>query len=299
MYSAVRTILAGCTFACCTSLLNAAELILPLSFDDHSLPTTVIELNGEKCTLMFDMGSALGLHLSRESVGRINGASFTGVIRRSIDMAGEVHRNEQFTIDRMRIGDIEFKNVEGVELTPWGLVQLGGEGLPESPVIGLGFFDGKQLLIDYAAAQLTVADGSIQLSQLAATGWTEIPFKRTAEGLILKATVAGRKEELALDTGATLSMVAASRVVDTSSAVPCSTVYPELTQEGCQFIPVQAKFGNMVSTVYALLMDSTPDGFSILGLLGGDFLQHHSVLVDFAAGRMFLRPAEPRAYGSG
>ena len=74
-----------------------------------------------------------------------------------------------------------------------------------------------------------------------------------------------------------------------SATVPCHTIYASLLQEGCRLIPIVTEFGDAAVSLLAFLREGAPENFEATGLLGGDFLRHHAMFVDFDGKRMFVR----------
>lgn len=280
--------LLGVSFAVIPS--NAADLILPITFDQRSTPMVSLEIEGMPLELRLDTGSEEGLHLRRDLLDRIQGVRFTGEMQRSSDMAGNVQENARFVIAELSVHGRTFRDIRGVEFSPWGITVREDSKLPESSVLGLGFFKGQRILIDYLSKELTVFDAESDFDPNGDTGWIEVPFRHSEEGLVLEAVIAGQRHDMVLDTGATISFAVADRIADTVAAVPCQNIYASLQQEGCRLIPVDTEFGDTAASLHAFLIEDDPGNFEATGLLGGDFLQHHAVFVDFVGKRMFVRP---------
>ncbi|PJO49335.1 hypothetical protein CQ054_22465 [Ochrobactrum sp. MYb29] len=280
------------TFVLMCSTTLASDLVIPISFDEFSVPVITVQLNGHAETLMLDTGSSEGLHLGPSLLKRMSGVRFTGEKQRSSDMAGNEHENARFIIDNLSINDQTFHNVSGVEFSPWGFTLDKDAKLPTSPVVGLGLFEGKRLLIDYKAGLLTVFEDGRERDIGNRNKWVEVPFRRSSEGLLIDVFIEGVARTLALDSGATLSMIIADKIGDTLSAVPCQTIYPELVAQDCELIPVEARFGSAIHKFYAYLIPKDPGRFENAGLLGGDFLHQHAVYIDFQASRLFIRAYE-------
>ncbi|MFC0192936.1 aspartyl protease family protein [Aureimonas pseudogalii] len=272
-----------------TGSARASDLVLPIRFDSFAAPLIELDLDGTTSALMLDTGSAEGLHLTRPTIERIRGARFTGQTQKSSNMAGDVRENARFVIDALTIGGLTFRDVTGVEFTPWSVTLMGAAEPPVSPVIGLGFFKGRSILIDYQAATLTVFEASAAGVLEGQDGWIEVPFRQTDEGLLLDADIAGQRHRMSLDSGASMSMVIADRIDAASSAVSCRSIYPNMPDEDCKLVPVETEFGGSKRTMNAFLMRENPGPFEGTGLLGGDFLFQHAVLVDLGASRMLVR----------
>ncbi|GEM_PF-1052255 len=279
--------LLGATFAVVPS--NAADLVLPITFDEHSIPMVSLEIDGTTHVLNLDTGSEEGLHLRREVLDQIEGVRFTGEMQRSSDMAGNAQENARFVIDKLSVNGRLFQDIGGVEFSPWGITVRKNSQLPESSVLGLGFFKDQRILIDYISKELTIFDPVSDFDPNGDAGWNEVPFRHSAEGLVLETIIAGRRHDMVLDTGATISFVIADRIADTTAAVPCHTIYASLLQEGCRLIPIVTEFGDAAVSLHAFLMEGAPENFDATGLLGCDFLRHHAVFVDFDGKRMFVR----------
>lgn len=271
---------------------NADDLVLPITFDEYSIPSVSLDMEGVPYELTLDTGSGEALHLHRDVLDRLESVRFTGEIQRSSDMAGAVQENARFVIDELSIDGLTFRDLRGVELSPWGITVGEDSPLPESPVLGLGFFKEHRILIDYRSKELTVLDPSSDFSPNPDAGWVKVPFRLSGEGLVLQAEIAGQPSDMVLDTGATTSFAVADRIANTAAAVPCQSVYPTLEQEGCRLVPVSTVFGKAPTTFDAFLIEGDSN-FDAAGLLGGDFLSQHAVLVDFVGKRMFVRP-DPR-----
>ena len=268
---------------------NAVDLVLPITFDEYAIPKVRLDIEGTSYDLVLDTGSGEGLHLPRDVLGRIESVHFTGEVQRSSDLAGNVQENARFIFDELPVQGLIFEDVRGVELSPWGITVREDSPLPESSVLGLGFFKGQRVVIDYLSNELTVFDPTSDFVPNVDTGWIEVPFRNSEEGLVLEAEMAGQRYDMVLDTGATISFAVADRIVDTATAVPCQSVYTSLDQEGCRLIPVRTAFGPTPASFHAFLIEDDP-GLDAAGLLGGDFLNQHAVFVDFAGRRLFVRP---------
>lgn len=270
---------------------TAADLVLPISFDEYSIPKVSLDIEGAPYELVLDTGSSEGLHLRRDVLDRLGSVRFTGEMQRSSDMAGNVQENARFVIDELSVHGLTFRDITGVEFSPWGITVQDDSQLPESSVLGLGFFKGQRILIDYLSKELTVFDPSSGFVPNSDTGWIEVPFRQSDEGLVLQAEIAGQPSVMVLDTGATTAFAVADRIATTAAAVPCQSVYPSLEQEGCRLIPVRTAFGKTPASFHAFLIEDDSN-FEADGLLGGDFLNQHAVFVDFAEKRMFVRPEQ-------
>ncbi|PYE29877.1 aspartyl protease [Rhizobium sp. PP-F2F-G38] len=272
---------------------RASDLVFPIRFDEFSTPMVELELDGTVVALMLDTGSAEGLHLTRPMIERIEGARLTGETQKSSNIAGDVQENARFVVDKLTINGQTFHDVSGVEFTPWAVTMMGADEPPVSPVIGLNLFEGRRIVIDYQASTLTVSESGPEFDAGGKGGWTEVPLRRTEEGLLLAANIGGQAQLMSLDSGASMSMVFADRIDAAASSVPCRAIYPNLPETDCELVPVETEFGGFRRSVHAFLMRDDPGKFEGVGLLGGDFLFQHAVEIDLKVDRMFVRAFAP------
>ncbi|MBC8954698.1 hypothetical protein [Xenorhabdus sp. PB62.4] len=269
--------------------VQAAPLELPISWDKFSSPLITLEFDGKVHSLMLDTGSSTGLHLSKEIANDIKSLKFTGQKRRSTNILGEAKEDAQFIIKNVTVNGEPFHNIEGAEFAPWGVTLTGKETPPEYSVIGLGFFHDHRFLIDYGRMKLTVIDKDTNLNSWIDPDWVEVPFQLSDEGLILTVEVGGKKRDLVLDTGSTISIIKSDRVPNPQDTVTCSSIYPALTDEKCTFIPMEISHSKNKDKIYAMKLDNIDASFTKDGLLGGDFFKKHAVLIDFVQKKLFLR----------
>lgn len=284
-----------CTLGLLAAPAWAADLVLPIHFSEYATPRVEIELQGKPHVLTLDTGSAQGLHLTREVLADLSGVQFSQETQRSTDMSGQVQENARFTIDALPLGDFLFRNIPGVVFSPWGLTVDAAAELPQDPVMGLGFFAGHRIVLDYSTQTLTVLAPESTFTPSAAAHWVEVPFLQTDEGLSLPVRIQGETHLLSLDSGATLSFVLAERLSDTRAARPCDSIYEGMPATDCHLMPITTEFGAAPQTLYAYVMAQPLPQFNNTGLLGGDFLQQHAIYLDFVTQRLFVRPIpQPR-----
>lgn len=274
----------------------ADDLVLPLTFDRHQTPMVELDLGETRHTVRLDTGSSEGLHLTRDTMDQMPGVRFTGETIRSIDFAGEVREDARFVIDELSVNGRAFHNIDGVEFSPWGVSVRDDSSLPTSQVLGLGFFKGERILIDYAAMKLIIFDQNQNLDPSLEEGWVVIPFNVNDDGLVFNVEIAGETHRMSLDSGATLSMVIAARIADQSDALPCEAIFPDgLGPDDCRLMPVTTEYDGQNQTVYAYMLEEDPfqgaDFDDVAsGLLGGDFLANNAVLIDFVDEQLYVRP---------
>jgi predicted aspartyl protease len=138
---------------------------------------------------------------------------------------------------------------------------------------------------------------------LVADGWVEVPFSKGSDTIpVVDGEIAGESLHLVLDTGAaTLAIdqavatrlklevgAADKRAVGVGAGAPIRSVkLPKLRLGRLDTTPARA----VVLDLDAVNMSRSRRGDPpVDGVLGADFLDAHRAVIDFAAGRLYLRP---------
>jgi hypothetical protein len=253
----------------------ASEMVtVPINFD-QGVPVVELLFSGNSYPFVLDLGSATAFHLSKKVVAQIPGLTYTGKKFRSMDITGKVQEAEELTIADLTVNGMAFGKVNGVTLVPWGmnLGQYQGPD-PEVSVLGLGFFDGKKVIFDFAAKTMTFADEDNISFAKRVEGWTPVPYDRSAEGLALTFKSNKASYRMILDTPSTISLVKSKLAQERDSVEKCDMdLGPDHT---CRTISVSFQGGRPLKPV---LMD-LPSAFSADGLVGRDFFEQFAVFLD-------------------
>ncbi|MDC9606284.1 aspartyl protease family protein [Xenorhabdus griffiniae] len=271
----------------------AAEEVMHINFqfDKFSMPIANLEIDGKKQNLVIDTGASQGLHLTKEFMSEISGLVIDPEKARSTDITGKVFFNDKFHIPQLSINGMIFKDITGVSLTPWGVTLLGQEKkLPASMVIGLSLFKDKVVLIDYKNQQLSVSDHLQALDVNVTAGWSELPLRLTQEGIIVKVSQNAKNYNMILDTGATASVFWQQRLQSPPVILPCRALSKKLENEECDVSTFQIdEDGIKKIELNSLLVDGDFNHLNADGLIGNNFFNQYSVLIDFPGKRLFIK----------
>lgn len=263
----------GLTFP--LSLAIAGGLVtVPIAFD-HGVPVVNLQFNDKTYPFILDLGSAATFHLSKSAAKQIPGLAYTGKKFRRMDLTGKVQESEELVIPDLTVNGLSFGKMNGLTLVPWGMnlgQYLGPD--PEVSVLGLGFFDRKKVIFDFAAKVMTLADEDDASIMKRVEGWTAVPYDRSAEGLALTFKSNKASYRMILDAPSTISLVKAKLAQERDSVQACDmNLGPGRT---CRTISVSLPGGRPLNPV---LMD-LPDAFTADGLVGREFFEQFAVFLD-------------------
>ncbi|WP_048697162.1 hypothetical protein [Erwinia piriflorinigrans] len=280
-------------FSISTSAYMNTPVTLKLSFDQYATPHATFVIDGQPVYAMLDTGSSFGFHLHESQLKKIKGLKKERVYR-STDAAGKIQQNIEYLADTLDMNGIKLKNITITPLKKWGMVISGKGNLPDNPVVGIGAFKDKQILLDYISHSLTIAE-NIHDASLTTGGFKEIPFQMSADGIIFNVEQSGFKYNLILDTGATTSMVWSERLKQ-HDVVSCLLVNPEMDNKGCEATMLTIKSGNGTSEPFAAVIvagDFKHMG-SIDGLIGNSFLAGRKIVIDFKNSKVLISDARQK-----
>lgn len=283
----------------------ASSITLPIIFDEYNVPHVKLTVNGHTELFKLDTGTMTGIHLRRDWIDLL-GPTLIPLDRRQemTDVSGRHFSGKRFTIKALDINGMAFSNISAVELQPWGsrLSQMGNGTPPpigndKEMVIGVGFFRGKQVLIDYPHAQLTIAQPGVPL-RTPQTHWEEVPWHLSEQGLTLRYRQGQHKFTMVLDTGTTMSLITVRRP-GTLQRFRCEQyrLHFNTGNVPCMAAKIQSRDISGHPQLLALTLDLEFSAIRYDGLLGANFFKQYPVLIDFAAQRLWIatpRPREPR-----
>lgn len=153
-----------------TKTALALEIQLPLTFiKDIDIPKVVLKINGKPETFMLDTGSQTALHLPLNILQKLPDTTQIPATNKSLDLSRKIKESNQFLIKHLDINGLEFKNIEAIELKPWGWNYSSNPeqktpSLPDEtiPVAGLTLFQDHILKLDIAHRKLIIDDGKFQ-----------------------------------------------------------------------------------------------------------------------------------------
>lgn len=273
--------------------LAKAVMTLPFKLDESALPIVKVNINGQAGEFMVDSGSQSAFHFTQTYMRHIPNLKRLKEKARSTDLTGKVFLNDKFMFHHVYVNGMSFENVEGVSLTPWGLTLLPDGQRPEHMVIGLGLFQKKVLMMDYPRQTFTVAN---QLSELNIINdeWLSLPLTISDEGIIIDATHDNDNYKMMLDTGATLSLLWKERIKKATHTIDCQRIMAEMKNDNCEATQVHIKDTTPGKfNVNVLVLEGSFQHMKADGLLGTNFLQNHTVLIDFPNNQLMIRSIEP------
>lgn len=265
------------------------EATLPIDIEQYGIPYTTFVINGDAIYAQLDTGSSMGFHLEEWQLQKLGEIKKTYAYK-STDIVGKEQENIAYEIDSLNMNGLTLKNVTVVAYKPWGLLVPGAESrMPPGPVVGLGAFKDKQLLVDYAAKKITIYQ-NMNVASVISNNFTEFPFKLSdTSGLYVEAEHAGHKYHLIIDTGAAQSSLWKERLHDNKS-VSCQLVDPKIDYDGCEAVQltIRPKKGNPIQFAAIAFPGNYKHMEDIDGLLGNNFIKHRKLFIDFKNKKLFI-----------
>lgn len=277
-------------FSVCAFASTVKTITLKLSFDKYATPHATFLINGYPIYAMIDTGSSFGFHLQESQLKKIKGLKKERTYR-STDGKGKIQENIEYLADSLDVNGIKLVNITVTPFKKWGLM-ISGEGeLPESPVVGLGAFKNKQILLDYISNSLTISN-NVDYNSLVKDNFKEFYFQMSADGLVLDVEQSGHTYHLILDTGATVSMVWSERLKSHKFA-SCLLVDPEMDNKGCEatLFEIKSKDGNSAQFGAVVVPGDFKHMGNVDGLIGNNFLKERKVFIDFKSNKVFISNA--------
>ena len=198
-----------------------------------------------------------------------------------------VHAGIPYSVPALTVNGVPFSPMQGVILTPWGLLLGEQKGLPANmSVLGLNFFADKRVVLDLPAGTLQISAGD---GAAPPAGWLAMPYERIDEGLLLHLADGKQTYRLVLDTAASISIIKSSAAQAASRVEQCA--FKLGPGRPCRTITLSLPGGKSISP----LLMALPDEFKADGILGTDFFQQMPVLFDLQHQMLYLRPPVPAA----
>ncbi len=253
----------------------ASEAVtVPIAFDT-GFPVVTLTLNGKAIPFTLDTGSSRAFHLAKRDAKKFPELVYTGKKFKAMDAAGHVMEDAEVSIPNLSVNGLAFGTTTGVIAQPWGLSIGKGHGPDQKlSVLGLGFFDGRRVIIDYPSKTLTIADADDDAVTQRVAGWTSYPYDRSKAGQVLVLSSGKADYRMVLDSPSNVSIVRAKLAAGRDDFVKCDMdLGPGRV---CENVGLALPGG---SPVKALLID-LPERFSDDGLLGQDFFFQYAVFID-------------------
>ena len=259
---------------------NCREIVIPIEFDAHGLPILDISLNDKRSKALLDLGSADSLHLPLSIIKQMPGLNYTGGSIKSSHIKGELFESKEFLISKLKVDCMIFTDIKGLELDAWAASIGEGEDIEsgsEEVILGLGFFEGKKIILNYLNKTLTVTN-AIKNVLSANDKKKFFPYKISNEGISIQVNSPHAVYQMVLDSGASSSIFVADKVSEKDSVEKCS--YDLGPNIDCRVFnsPLRV-FGNDFSS--EIILYPIDKRFQLDGILGGDFFQHFVTEIDF------------------
>jgi len=267
---------------------DCQELSIPIEFDPQGLPLIELNINDVKHKALLDLGSSEGIHLPVAVIKKIRELKYTGAAVKSSNIKGEVFEAKAFVISSLQINCATFKNMHGLELAPWAASIGEGEvaDVSEQIVIGLGFFKGKKLILNYSNKSLLIQSISTKDSPSNKNNYA-MPYKISREGLSIEMTSPKASYQMILDTGASNSIFVANKVNLNENVKACDyNLGPDVK---CEMYDSSLKVSgfDFQSNILLFPIDKR---FEMDGILGSDFFNRFIVEIDFLNKNIALTP---------
>lgn len=269
---------------------SCQELSIPITFDPQGLPIIELSINDVKHNVLLDLGSSDGIHLPLNEIHKISELKYTGNSVKSSNIKGEVFESKEFLISTLKVNCAIFSNIKGLELAPWaasigkGNVDDGAEQI----VIGLDFFKGKSITINYFNKTLLIntADKKDLSSNVS---HPSNAFKLTKEGISIRVKSSIASYQMILDSGASSSIFVVNKVSPKEDVKVCDyDLGPDIK---CKIFDSTLKvFGHSFDS--NILLFPIDKRFKMDGILGSDFFKNFIVEIDFLNKVIALTPIQ-------
>lgn len=265
---------------------NCNSIELPITFSEFGLPHIPININEKEYSVLFDLGSSFGIHLPSYLSSEIEDLAYTGKSIHSVNIVGNTSKNKEFFISELFLKCMEFKNITGVELSPW-VVSFGKESSVQAKeniiVIGRGLFINKAIIIDYSKNKLTILNK--ESSSKYFTG-ESFPFVIESEGITIPLASKHGSYMMSLDSGSSISLIVSSKIHRNEIIQTCNIDFGQNIQ--CQQVKNQLLIGGKINYKSNVYLYPINPRFNMDGLLGGDFFKAFIVKLDFLNNEMSL-----------
>jgi hypothetical protein len=272
---------------------TSSQLIqIPLKTTSAGTPSMVTEIGKEKYTLAFDLGSKFLLSLSKNVLDSITNKTLHETVQWR-DVQGKTYEGPSYLIPQISIDGLILNNVvakqEDDSFTSNTTLWDDNKEVfidERSGTLGRQLLDKTNILIDFPHATMFASNNKTALKKAGffLDKMVPIPFETGPKGIIiLNVNTDAGILHLALDTGATITIVRSSRVQDQTCIKNDRGFFDFITS---RFSIGNNDFGKQ----RLLLYDITPELKEIDGLLGMDFLKHHVLYIDYQNKILYLDP---------
>jgi hypothetical protein len=253
---------------------SGASSIVPIRIRGH-FPVAVATIDGINVPLIFDLGDASPLVLSRAVFDRIKTVPIREA-HRSKDVRGNVIQSPMFKVPQLRIGNAIFSDVIGrldIHDPSYQATRVGQQGY-----FGTSLLRSYQVVLDYPHRKMTLIPAGGAGDRASVCKGTAVPFLPEWHGEAVTVARTDLGESTAVwDTGSPVSIIRKSRLQSIrGTAGEGSVTTKQLFLGGTDFGPL--KLG-----VLDYLEPSGSDMF-----IGYNFFAKHVVCVDFPGKQLLI-----------
>lgn len=273
----------GVTFLALLSacVLAADRIELPLTFE-RNVPVVHLNIDGRDVPFVLDTGASDALYLTVAESAAIKGVKETGQKVKSVDLSGKVSEVPEIQVDALRINDMAFGPLKGRIRTDWGISD-GNSGAPKISVLGLSFFGDRKVLLDFPGQRVVVwAPSSLPAE---AGEWAGLPFTRGKEGIRIELASSLRRYRMVLDSASTVSLVKRTSVPPDEPLNECDVQM----QPGFPCRSLNLTLPSTGAPVFAPMLLSLPEVFPSDGIVGREFFDQYSVVLDLSRDLILVR----------
>jgi hypothetical protein len=241
-----------------------------------NFPVVTAQIDGQNVPLMFDLGDASALVLTKNVLSRVKTVP-TGKSERFQDAKGNVLVSSTFKVPRLQIGGAVFENVAGREDMhdpSYQATRVGQEGY-----FGTSLLKSYKLVLDYRRRTMTLIPPQGSATDSDRCKGTVVPFLSEWEGdPVTKAQTELGELTMVWDTGAPRSMIRKARAEEAHAGVTSQSMTLRSLQLG------DVDFGPLEFHVLDYVEPAGTDGF-----IGYNFFADRTVCVDFPAKRLLIQ----------
>ncbi len=213
-------VLMNCLFS--LDVFGAIDYSIPIYYHSET-PAIKILVGGEEKLVVIDTGAAnLVLSLKKEILQKFG--TKTAEVQRFKDVKGEEFKRPIWMLHEFSAANVKFENVKTLEYTEWGL-NIRNENITSSPeapldgLIGLKFFEGKKVILDFEKNKMQFVDSFSEDIEL--KNW--IHFSNDFEFHI---QLDDTKFKSVLDTGANMTFILKSSIPSSFPILLCDFEMP-------------------------------------------------------------------------
>jgi tetratricopeptide (TPR) repeat protein len=277
---------------------------VPFKLGSDRRPYIQVQLNGREATFVVDTGSGFTV-ISDEAAAKFGISAISkGGTSQGVGGSGKF-AIVYGLINTLRIGAVKIDQVPCFIRPFHGRKSFGGEDHSDG-FIGLSVLSNFLTVLDYKNQTISLARSAdaVPAADEVSADATIVPFRITQNGLISVETLLNGNDNInaIIDSGASstvISMAAVNRLKMKDSIIKGETVQVigagGITDNVELLLIHNCKVANIErDNLRALILDfgaiNETSGFEQSGILGGDFLKHYRVIIDFGRGQVALEP---------